>query len=75
MKKARKAKGMTQQQIADKAGINLRHYQMFESGKRSLLNASFRVTMAICFALDIDPDRLKSDNSLRLPERGRKHDI
>ena len=59
LKRAREGKGMTQQQVADKAEISIRQYQQFEYGKRNLLNASFRITMAVCFALDIDPDRLK----------------
>ena len=30
VKKARKDAGMTQQQMADRLGLNLRHYQMIE---------------------------------------------
>lgn len=33
LKEARKAAGMTQQQMADKLGIGLRHYKYMESGK------------------------------------------
>ena len=33
LKNARKAAGMTQQQMADKLGIGLRHYKYIESGK------------------------------------------
>lgn len=33
LKKARQAAGMTQQQMADKLEISLRHYKYIESGK------------------------------------------
>ena len=35
LKKARQAAGMTQQQMADKLEISLRHYQFIESEKRT----------------------------------------
>ena len=61
LKTYRKQKSMTQQEVADAAGINLRHYQMFESGTRDLLNASFRVAYAVCKALDV-PIELMDNN-------------
>ncbi len=33
LKKARKAAGMTQQQMAEKLGIGLRHYKKIENGE------------------------------------------
>lgn len=35
LKSARKAKGMTQQQMADALGISLRYYQQIEAGDRT----------------------------------------
>ena len=35
LREARKAKGMTQQAIADKLGISLRYYQQIEAGDRT----------------------------------------
>ncbi len=35
LKQARKAAGLTQQQIADKLGISLRYYQQLEAGDRT----------------------------------------
>lgn len=35
LRNARKAKGMTQQAMADKLGISLRYYQNIESGTRT----------------------------------------
>lgn len=34
LKKARKEKGLTQQQVADQIGISLRYYKALESGER-----------------------------------------
>ena len=52
----RKSKNLTQQQVADRADMNIRHYQHFEGGERSLVTASFFTTMAVLAALEIDPD-------------------
>lgn len=35
LRKARKEKGMTQQQVADSLGISLVHYQKIEQGSRT----------------------------------------
>lgn len=35
LRQARKEKGMTQQQMADKLGITLRYYQQIEAGDRN----------------------------------------
>ena len=63
LRAARMSKGMTQQAVADAAGIHMRHYQMFESGARDLLNASFRIACAICRTLDIEPESLRVHRS------------
>jgi len=44
LKAARKAKGMTQQQVADKLGLTLNHYQKIEY---AYLNGSFAVWDAL----------------------------
>ena len=53
----RKELGLTQQQVADRAGIKLIQYQRFERGERSMSSASFRIGMAICDVLKLDPHR------------------
>jgi DNA-binding XRE family transcriptional regulator len=53
----RKELGLTQQQVADRAGIKLIQYQRFERGERSMASASFRIGMAICDVLKLDPHR------------------
>lgn len=44
LKKARKDAGLTQQEMADKLGLGLRHYQKVEDGE---LNGSFAVWDAL----------------------------
>lgn len=53
----RRELGLTQQQVASRAGIALVQYQRFERGERSMASASFRIGMAICDALRLDPHR------------------
>ena len=51
---ARKKLGLTQQQVADKAGVAMRHYQMFEGGKRKLTTSSFWTASKILQTLGLD---------------------
>ena len=46
---------LTQQQVADKAKIQLRQYQRLESGERSFLGASARIMLSVCAVLKLDP--------------------
>ena len=54
LKEHRIESGLTQQQVADRAGIQLQHYQKFESGARNLRTASFIVACRVLEALDLD---------------------
>ena len=54
LKEQRVIKSMTQQQVADKAGILIQHYQKFEGGERNLRTASFDVACRVLEALDLD---------------------
>lgn len=55
IKAARNANHLTQQALADQAGIGLRHYQNIESG---LINPSFKVLSAIVQRLAMPTDIL-----------------
>ena len=46
--------GLTQQAVADRAGIPLQSYQAFESGKRKIMNASFNIACRVIRALEMD---------------------
>lgn len=50
----RKKLGLTQQQVADKAKIQLRQYQRFESGERNLSSSSFNIACRVIEALGLD---------------------
>ena len=52
---ARLQKGLTLQEVADKAKINIRHYQKLESGERSFRGTAFSLGLLICQILDLDP--------------------
>lgn len=53
----REGLGMTQQQVADAAGILLRQYQRLESGERTMASTSLRIGLSVCDALKLDPHR------------------
>lgn len=45
---------MTQQQVADATGMNIRQIQKFESGERDLGNMTLRNALALAKALDCE---------------------
>lgn len=59
----RKELKMTQQQVADKAGIQLRQYQRLEIGERNITGSTGRVLLAVCKALKLDPYTLVGDGN------------
>lgn len=59
----REGLGMTQQAVADAAGITLRQYQRLESGERSMSSASLRIGLAVCDVLQLDPHRFVGSHS------------
>lgn len=55
LRERREMLGLTQQQVADKSGIQLRQYQRFETNERELSGASMRIGLSICSVLKINP--------------------
>ena len=47
--------GLTQQQVADMAHIQLRQYQRIESGERHISGCSLNVGLAVCAVLLLNP--------------------
>ncbi len=47
--------GLSQQQVAKAAKLQLRQYQRIESGERNLETATLRTALAICAVLKLDP--------------------
>jgi transcriptional regulator with XRE-family HTH domain len=54
LRDAREKLGLTQQQVADKARIQLRQYQRFEGGERNLTSSSFNIACNVLEALQLD---------------------
>ncbi len=46
--------GLTQKQVAERAGIVLQQYQKFESGERRIMTSSFELACRIIKALEMD---------------------
>lgn len=65
LKQARKAAGLTQQQMADRLGVGLRHYQKIEAGET---NGSFEVWDALEDFLEIHQRKLREISSI-CPDR------
>jgi len=55
LKDYRQKLGLTQQQVADRARIQLRQYQKFEMGERNLSSSSFSIACRVIEALGLDP--------------------
>lgn len=52
------SRGLTQKQLADGAGINIRQVQKMESGEYLVENVTFRTALAIADFLEVDPHDL-----------------
>ena len=57
LKRARAKLGLSQQQVADKAGIHMQQYQKFETGTRALSMARFYIACRVLAALELDMTR------------------
>jgi predicted transcriptional regulator len=54
LRRKRSSLGLTQQQVARRAGVVWAHYQKFEGGQRCFLTARFKTVMAILEVLGIN---------------------
>lgn len=55
LKKARLDAGLTQKELAEKAGVHINQIQRFEKGERRMASAEAKTFMAIADALGLDP--------------------
>lgn len=60
LKKQRQKLGLTQQQVSDKAGIQIKQYQRFEAGDRELADAGFMTVFNVLKALEMDVGKYAS---------------
>lgn len=54
IKQLRTAAGMTQRELAEKAGVNIRQIQKYEVDQPEIGNVSLRIAIALADALGID---------------------
>lgn len=57
--------GLTQNQVAKIAEIQLRQYQRLESGETKLTSSSFSAGVRVCYALQLDPFELVISPTVR----------
>jgi len=55
IREARERLGLTQQEVANRAGISLDYYRSFENGNRQLANTKIAIALPICMTLQLDP--------------------
>ena len=55
LRSRREQLGLTQQDVATRANINLQQYQRLEAGLRHLDGCSMRIGLAVCAVLLLDP--------------------
>lgn len=60
IKLARQSAGLTQRQLADQTGINIRQIQKVEAGDIKLSNLTAVNYLRLCRALDLDPWQILS---------------
>ena len=54
LREKRVTQNLTQQQVADKAGIRLQQYQRLENNERNIMTASFQLACRVIEALGMD---------------------
>lgn len=58
LKKLRKAAGFTQRELAEKAGVNIRLIQKYESGETKIGNMTLSNAVILSRLLNIHPEEL-----------------
>ena len=64
LKEIRESRGMSQQDLADKSGINKRIIQAYEQGYRSINGAKLTTLVTICSALECHLSEIVDDAQL-----------
>lgn len=64
LKALRVASGLTQLEVAEKAGLNFRTYQYYEQGNKPIEGAKLEVLLKICLALKCKLDEIIDDPEL-----------
>ena len=64
LKEIRESRGMSQQDLADKSGINKRMIQAYEQGYRDINGAKLSTLLTLANALNYPIDQIVTDESL-----------
>ena len=73
LRRLRRSKDFTQEELAARAGLSVRHYQLLETGDR--INPELLTVAALCHALEVGIDALVLlEDPIKLKRgRGRPH--
>lgn len=72
LQEARKAAGLSQSQLADKAGMNVRTLQHYEQGSKIFDNARMDTVLKVCLALKCEiKDVIENEEYIALVEEYR----
>lgn len=63
LKELRTAANLTQAELAEKSGVNIRMIQYYENGFKDLNKAAFETALKIADALGCDPRDLVANNN------------
>ena len=55
LREARRSKGLTQQEVAMRVGMDVKNYQRLEYGQRGIDKTSMKTGLALCVVLGLDP--------------------
>jgi len=81
LRRARAKLGLSQQQVADKAGIHMQQYQKFETETRDLSTARFHIACRVLETLELDiaryfhGDYVLSEEYYELPLKEEEEDV
>ena len=64
LKEIRESRGMSQQDLADKSGINKRMIQAYEQGYRDINGAKLSKLVTLCFVLECHLSEIVDDAQL-----------
>lgn len=64
LKEIRESRGMSQQDLADKSGINKRMIQAYEQGYRDINGAKLTTLVTLCFVLECHLYEVVEDSQL-----------
>ena len=64
LKEIRESRGMSQQDLADKSGINKRMIQAYEQGYRDINGAKLTTLVTLCIALECHLSDIVEDSQL-----------